>query len=75
MSRSGMRILGVAIAGVTIFAYWRSGWSGVWAVVASVFNPAVVLGLVPLAFVLGALHLVLVRGLRALLKGSDRRSA
>jgi hypothetical protein len=73
--RSGARILGLAIASVTGLAYWRSGWPGAWAVVGSLFNPAIVLGLVPLAFVLGALHLVLLRVLRSLLRGSVRRSA
>jgi hypothetical protein len=74
MSRSGMRILGITIASLSALAYWRSGWSGAWTVLGSLFHPVIVLGLIPLAFVLGALHFVLLRGLRSLLKGLARRS-
>jgi len=69
-----MKILGVVITSVTTFGYWRSGWSGAWAVLGKIFEPAIVLGLIPLAFVLGAIHLVLLRVVRSLLRGSTRPS-
>jgi hypothetical protein len=74
MSRSGMKILALVITSVTVFGYWRSGWSGAWAVLGKVFEPAIVLGLIPLAFVLGAIHQVLLRGVRSLLRSSSRPS-
>jgi hypothetical protein len=74
MSRSGMKILAVLIAGVAVFGYWRSGWSGAWAVLGKVFDPAIVLGLIPLAFVLGAIHSVVLRLVRSLVRGSTRPS-
>jgi hypothetical protein len=74
MSRSGIRILALLVAGVTAFGYWKSGWSGAWAVLGKVLEPAIVLGLIPLAFVLGAIHLVLLRVVRSLVRGSTRPS-
>jgi len=74
MYRAGMKILAFTIALATAVGYWRSGWSGAWAVVGGLFDPAVVLGLIPLAFVLGAANLVLLRLVQSLLRSSARPS-
>jgi hypothetical protein len=59
----------------TAWSYWRWGWAGAWAVLGALFDPSIVLGLVPLAFLLGAVRLAVVSAVRALLRGSVRPSS
>lgn len=54
------------VVGAAGILYWQHGWAGPWALVAMLLQPAVLLGLVPLAFLLGAVWVGLLRALRAL---------
>jgi hypothetical protein len=66
--RAGVRlVLGFAVA-LAALAYWREGWSGSWRVIAAFFEPAAVLALAPLVFLVGAARIGLVRLFRALFK-------
>ncbi len=65
----------MTVIAVTAWSYWRWGGSGAWAVLGALFHPSIVLGLVPLAFLLGAVRLALLSAMRALLKGLARPSA
>lgn len=72
--RNGARILGAILVALFGLASWRHGWSGAWRVVAALLDPTILLGLVPMAFLLGALRSVLVRSLRAPVKDPSRRA-
>lgn len=61
----------VATAGVL---YWEQGWTGPWRLVAVLLQPAVLLGLVPLAFLLGAFRTAALRALRAIFREPSDRS-
>ena len=54
--RSGARLLAGGIGGFVVYGYSRAGLPGAWAVVAVLLQPAVTLGLVPMAFLLGAVQ-------------------
>ncbi len=54
-----------SVAAIAAFAYCQHGWSGPWRLVATLLQPAVILGLVPLAFLLGAIRIALSKALRA----------
>lgn len=53
--RRGAGFLFLLIAVTVVYALEREGWRGAWRVILTVLHPAVLLGLVPLALVLGAL--------------------
>jgi len=71
--RSGARTLVFALAALGALSYWQRGWAGPWRVVAVLLHPSVILGLVPLAFLLGAGRIALVRAVNNLF--TNRRSS
>ena len=75
MLRAGVKILVVAVAAIATASFGKQGWPGAWAVIGTLLHPSIVLGLVPLAFLLGAIWLVLFSAVRALLKGRAGRSS
>ncbi|MGH7818457.1 MAG: hypothetical protein ACREQ9_01665 [Candidatus Binatia bacterium] len=52
--RTGASLLLLGIGAVAALALQREGWPGAWRVILTVLHPSVLLGLVPLALVLGA---------------------
>ena len=74
MFRSGARALLAVIAGLVLYGYWRYGWPGAWRVIATLLHPAVTLGLVPMAFLLGAFRSAAMTTARVLFR-SFRSSA
>lgn len=72
--RDGARMLGAIFVALLGLACWRRGWSGAGRIVAVLFEPAVLLGLVPMAFLLGALRSALIAALRALVTDRSRRA-
>ncbi len=72
---AGVKILLIALVGLVGAGYWEGGWSGLWSVVGALLHPAMVLGLVPLAFLLGAIRSALLHVVRALVTGFGRPSA
>ncbi|MET0153958.1 MAG: hypothetical protein ABW298_15305 [Candidatus Binatia bacterium] len=70
-----MKILLVAILGLAIASYWAWGWSGMWTLLGTLLHPTIVLGLVPLAFLLGATRAALLHVVRGSVRGSGRPSA
>jgi hypothetical protein len=71
--RSGARTLALVIVAIGALSYWQHGWAGPWRVAALLLQPSITLGLVPLAFLIGAVRIAAVRALGALLK--DRSSS
>ncbi len=73
--RSGLRLLGAMIVAIAALSYWQRGWSGPRGVLLALLQPAVTFGLVPLAFLLGAIRLWVLRLVAALARSSAGRSA
>jgi hypothetical protein len=65
--RSGGRLLVAGIGALAVYAYSRDGWQGVWRVAATLLQPAVILGLVPMAFLIGAIQRAAVMLVRSVL--------
>lgn len=74
-ARSGAVILGWIVGGIAAWVGWREGPSAAWRFVAVLFEPAILLGLVPLAFLLGALRSVVVRSLDGLFRSPSKRAS
>jgi hypothetical protein len=72
---AGVKILLVVILTLAIASYYGWGWSGVRTLLGTLLDPVIVLGLVPLAFLLGAIRAALLWVVRALVRGSGRSSA
>lgn len=72
--RSGVVALGWLLAAVTTWAYWTQGARGSWRVIASLLDPGMLLGLVPLAFLLGGVRALLIRFLQALVRSPSKQS-
>jgi ABC-type dipeptide/oligopeptide/nickel transport system permease component len=72
---AGVKILFVLILALTIASYSGWGWSGMWALLGTLLDPMVMLGLVPLAFLLGAIRAALLHIVRAYVRGSEHPSA
>jgi hypothetical protein len=70
--RVGGRTLIGGLAAAAGVLYWQYGWAGLWVLVGTLLQPPVLLGLVPLAFLLGALRVGLLRALGAVFSGSPR---
>ena len=68
----GGRILVGALAVSAGVFYWQHGWAGGWILIGTLLQPAVLLGMVPLAFLLGAVRVGLLRVLRAVLSQPPR---
>jgi len=66
--QAGASLVLWSLAAIAAFAYWQHGWSGPWRLVAILLQPAVILGLVPLAFLFGAIRIALSKALRATLR-------
>ena len=71
--RAGARVLLAVVAALVAYGYWIRGWAGAWSVIATMLHPAITLGLVPLAFLLGTLRQAAVAIVRALIR-SDHSS-
>jgi hypothetical protein len=71
--RAGARVLLAVVAALVAYAYWIRGWAGAWSVMATMLHPAMTLGLVPLAFLLGTLRQAAIAVARALIR-SDHSS-
>jgi hypothetical protein len=72
---AGVKILFILILALTIASYSEWGWSGMWALLGALLDPMIVLGLVPLAFLLGAIRAALLHLLRTYFRASERPSA
>jgi len=71
--RTGVRTLLFVLVSLGMVSYWQRGWAGPWRIMAILLQPAITLGLVPLAFLLGAGRIAIVRALHALF--TDRSSS
>jgi hypothetical protein len=73
--RAGTRTFAWVAAVALVVAYLEYGWSGPWRLVAALLDPTITLALVPLAFLLGAVRVGVVRAVRlALSARSDSTS-
>jgi hypothetical protein len=52
--RTGAGFILLGIAGACAVALQREGWPGLWSVLLTILHPSILLGLVPLAVVIGA---------------------
>ena len=66
--RAGARVLLAVLAALIAYGYWIRGLSGAWSVMAIMLHPAMTLGLVPLAFLLGTLRQAAIAIARALFR-------
>ena len=66
--RAGARVLLVVVTALVAYGYWIRGWPGAWSVMATMLHPAITLGLVPLAFLLGTLRQAAIAVVRALFR-------
>lgn len=73
--RTGAITLGWALAALGLWTYWRHGTAGPWRLVVVLLDPAILLGLLPLAFLLGVLRTLLVRSLRGAVRSPSNPSA
>ncbi len=74
-ARSGAIALAWMLGGLALYAGWKHGAAGAWRVVALVFDPGILLGLVPLAFLVGTVRALVIRALRAALTSPSHRSS
>lgn len=74
-ARSGAVILLWILGGIAAWVGWRQGPRAGWRFVATLLDPGILLGLVPLAFLLGALRSVAVRSLDGLVRSPSKRSS
>src|SRR5207244_2278784 len=70
--QAGGRTLLGALAATAGVLYWQRGWTGPGVLLGTLLQPAVLLGLVPLTFLLGTLRAALHRALRTIV--SEPRS-
>jgi hypothetical protein len=73
--RSGTVTLGWTIAALGAWTYWGHGADGPRRLIAVLLEPTILLGLFPLAFLLGVLRNLLIRSLRGALKSPSKPSA
>jgi hypothetical protein len=73
--RAGAGVLTWGVGAALIFAYFEYGWSSPWRFVAVLLDPTMILAVVPLAFLLGAVRVGLVRALRRILSARSRLSS
>lgn len=70
--RAGARTFAWGLGVALVFSYLEYGWSGPWRLIAALLDPAVTLALAPLAFLLGAVRVGLVRAVRGVLSAGSR---
>jgi len=61
-----MRALAAIVAAIAAVSYWQRGWSGPRGVLLMLLDPAILFALVPLALLLGAIRLGILRLVREL---------